>query len=205
MDPLDDPKHLTEPVTVETAVGFFVDMFGGGDIRNFIGEIVFFRDLPRIMEMGNYTELDAGIDKGHYSTQDISGSREINDWSFSMQLSPAFDVQVGSWRTGYWTTLWKNGSGWSAPFSAQVLELIATAYGWRECPNIEFDRREFVAEVERIKEWREMLIGSNDEHERRTLVEDTVGKILLVCWWGVESEIVKVLGEACKFPLYDAG
>ncbi|KAI6038175.1 hypothetical protein EDC04DRAFT_2697925 [Pisolithus marmoratus] len=40
-----------------------------------------------------------------------------------------------------------------------------------------------------------MLIGTNDEHERRTLVEDTVGKILLACWHGVKSEIVQVLGE----------
>ncbi|KAI5981752.1 hypothetical protein EDC04DRAFT_1938239 [Pisolithus marmoratus] len=38
-----------------------------------------------------------------------------------------------------------------------------------------------------------MLIGTNDEHERRTLVEDTVGKILLACWHGVKSEIVGVL------------
>ncbi|KAI6041057.1 hypothetical protein EDC04DRAFT_2671462 [Pisolithus marmoratus] len=40
-----------------------------------------------------------------------------------------------------------------------------------------------------------MLIGTNDEHERRTLVEDTVGKILLACWHGVKSEIVQVLRE----------
>ncbi|KAI6019186.1 hypothetical protein EDC04DRAFT_430807 [Pisolithus marmoratus] len=30
---------------------------------------------------------------------------------------------------------------------------------------------------------------------RRTLVEDTVGKILLQCWHGVKSEIVQVLRE----------
>ncbi|KAI6041051.1 hypothetical protein EDC04DRAFT_1351641 [Pisolithus marmoratus] len=54
-------------------------------------------------------------------------------------------------------------------------------------------RHEFLSEVEQIRTWREMLIGTNDEQERRTLVEDTVGKILLACWHGVKSEIVGVL------------
>ncbi|KAI6041063.1 hypothetical protein EDC04DRAFT_1353144 [Pisolithus marmoratus] len=54
-------------------------------------------------------------------------------------------------------------------------------------------RREFLSEVNQIKKWREMLIKTNDEHERRTLVEDTVGKILLACWSGVKSEIVQAL------------
>ncbi|KAI6041065.1 hypothetical protein EDC04DRAFT_2671548 [Pisolithus marmoratus] len=40
-----------------------------------------------------------------------------------------------------------------------------------------------------------MLIGTTDEHERRTLVEDTVGKILLACWRGVKFEIMQVLRE----------
>ncbi|KAI5981755.1 hypothetical protein EDC04DRAFT_2847723, partial [Pisolithus marmoratus] len=56
-------------------------------------------------------------------------------------------------------------------------------------------RREFPSEVEQIKKWREMLIATNDEHERRTLVEDTAGKILLACWREVESEVVRVLRE----------
>ncbi|KAI6019177.1 hypothetical protein EDC04DRAFT_2738583 [Pisolithus marmoratus] len=40
-----------------------------------------------------------------------------------------------------------------------------------------------------------MLIATNDEHERRTLVEDTVGKILSACWRGVACEIMQVLRE----------
>ncbi|KAI6014929.1 hypothetical protein EDC04DRAFT_2753469, partial [Pisolithus marmoratus] len=56
-------------------------------------------------------------------------------------------------------------------------------------------RHEFLSEVEQIKKWREMLIATNDEHERRTLVEDTAGKILLACWREVKSEIVQVLRE----------
>ncbi|KAI6002545.1 hypothetical protein EDC04DRAFT_2644460 [Pisolithus marmoratus] len=42
-----------------------------------------------------------------------------------------------------------------------------------------FCRHKFLSEVKQIKEWREMVIGTNDEHERRTLVEDTVGKVTL--------------------------
>ncbi|KAI6039094.1 hypothetical protein EDC04DRAFT_2687990 [Pisolithus marmoratus] len=38
-----------------------------------------------------------------------------------------------------------------------------------------------------------MLIATKDEHERRTLIEDIVGKILLACWRGVASEIMQVL------------
>ncbi|KAI6041046.1 hypothetical protein EDC04DRAFT_2893445 [Pisolithus marmoratus] len=233
VDRLDEPKQLTESATVETAIEFFVRMFGGGDIRYFIGEIVFFRELPRIMGLEYYTELDAGMD-GRYSTQDISGSREvtviahaqrinalvaflkdIDDGTFGLQLNPESDVQVGSRNTG-WMTIWKSGSRWrSAPFAAQVLELIAAAYGWKErkggtepfgrlhcslianlcSPDIEFDRCGFLSEVEQIKKWQEMLIRSNDVHERRALVEDTVGKILLACWRGVASEIVRVLRE----------
>ncbi|KAI6041059.1 hypothetical protein EDC04DRAFT_1352932 [Pisolithus marmoratus] len=56
-----------------------------------------------------------------------------------------------------------------------------------------FSRREFLSEVEEIKQWQETLNRSNDVHERRTLVEDIVGKILLACWRGVKSEIVQVL------------
>ncbi|KAI6041056.1 hypothetical protein EDC04DRAFT_3139927 [Pisolithus marmoratus] len=234
VDRLDEPKQLTESVTVETAIEFFVDMFGGGDIRYFIGEIVFFRELPRIMGMENYTELDAGMDKGRYPARDISGSREvtviahvqrisalvafleeIDDQTFGLQLSPEFDVQVGSKNAG-WMTMWKSGSGWrSAPFAAQILEVTATAYdewepAWpyrttRPIPLLidaslrsqdsKFDRCEFLSEVEQIKKWCEMLIRSNDDHERRALVEDTVGKILLACWRGVASEIVGVLRE----------
>ncbi|KAI6019209.1 hypothetical protein EDC04DRAFT_2739081 [Pisolithus marmoratus] len=40
-----------------------------------------------------------------------------------------------------------------------------------------------------------MLIATKDEHERRTLIEDIVGKILLACWRGVASEIMQVLTE----------
>ncbi|KAI6038179.1 hypothetical protein EDC04DRAFT_2044939 [Pisolithus marmoratus] len=64
--------------------------------------------------------------------------------------------------------------------------------GWGR-QDTKFNRCEFLSEVEQIKKWRGMLIATTDEHERRTLVEDTVGKILLACWRGVASEIVQVL------------
>ncbi|KAI6019189.1 hypothetical protein EDC04DRAFT_2941065 [Pisolithus marmoratus] len=205
-DKLDEPMHSRESTAVETSVEFFVDIFCGGDIRNFIGEIVFFRELLRIMEKETHTEPDTGTDNGRYPTQDVSGRSEatviphvlrinalvaflaeIDDKTFDLQLTPEFDVRVGSDCTG-WMTLWKNGFGWrSAPFAAQVLRLIAKAYMQTELyegtenlrsQNAKFDRREFLSDVEKIKEWREMVIATNDEHERRTLVEDTVGKIV---------------------------
>ncbi|KAI6030367.1 hypothetical protein EDC04DRAFT_2898384 [Pisolithus marmoratus] len=198
VDKLDEPKHLRESVTVEAAIQLFVDIFGGGDIHNFIGDIAFFSDLPQIMELENYTE------KGSFPTQDISGSGEVNvmaqaqcintlvvfltqidDGTFNLQLSPDFDM-----------TLWINGSEYgSTLFAAKVLKLITTAYKQCECQDTKFDRHEFLSEVEQIKKWRDMLTGTNDEDERRTLVEDTVGKILLACWRGVKSEIVQVVDQ----------
>ncbi|KAI6019179.1 hypothetical protein EDC04DRAFT_430481 [Pisolithus marmoratus] len=164
------------------------------------------------MGIENYSELDTGMDKGGCPTRDIAGSgevtemvqaqrinalamflAEIDDGTFDLQLSPEFDVQVGSKHIG-WTTLWKNRSGWrSAPLVIEVLVVIVTEYKRQGRQDTKFDRCEFLSEVEQIKKWREMLIGTNDEHERRTLLEDTVGKILLACWHGVASEIMQVL------------
>ncbi|KAI6041044.1 hypothetical protein EDC04DRAFT_2988074 [Pisolithus marmoratus] len=199
VDRLDDPKHLTESVTVENAIEFFVDMFGGGDIRNFTGDIVFFSKIPRIMEIESHTERAIGMDKGRYPTPDITGGSdvtgtafaqrvnalvmfltEIGDGTFNLQLCPKFVVQVGSGRIG-WTKLWKNGLGWrSAPFAIEVLELFDTLYKQCERQDTKFDRRTFLIEVEQIKKWRELLIGTNNEHERRALLEDTVGKVTLL-------------------------
>ncbi|KAI6038193.1 hypothetical protein EDC04DRAFT_2896808 [Pisolithus marmoratus] len=201
VEQLEDPKHLTQPVTVEAAAEFFAGLFGGTHFRNFIGDIVFFNDLPRIMEMKNksHTGLDTGLDKGRHPSQDISGGREaivvaqaqridalvvfltgIDDGTFDLELSPEFVVHVGSKRAG-WTNLWRNGSGWrSAPFATKIVELIAAEYRQRERQDIKFDRHEFLSTVEQIKKWRKMLIATNDEHERRTLVEDTVGKVTLL-------------------------
>ncbi|KAI6019202.1 heterokaryon incompatibility protein-domain-containing protein [Pisolithus marmoratus] len=62
-DKPDAPKRLRESATVEAAIQFFVDIFGGGDIRNFIGDIAFFNDLPQIMETENYTQPGTEVDK----------------------------------------------------------------------------------------------------------------------------------------------
>ncbi|KAI6014621.1 hypothetical protein EDC04DRAFT_2608974 [Pisolithus marmoratus] len=197
VDKLDEPKHLRESVTVEAAIQLFVDIFGGGDIHNFIGDIACFSDLPQIMEMENYTELGTEMDKGSFPTQDISRSREVNvmaqaqcinalvafltqidDGTFDLQLSPDFDVLVGSSHID-WMTLWINGLEYgSTLFAAKVLKLIATAYKQCECQDTKFDRHEFLSEVEQIKKWQEMLTETSDEDERRTLVEDTVGKVV---------------------------
>ncbi|KAI6041028.1 hypothetical protein EDC04DRAFT_2893424 [Pisolithus marmoratus] len=215
VDRLDDPKHLVESVTVETAIKFFVDIFGG-NFRNFIGDIVFFCELPAIVEMANHTELDTRTDKGRYATQDIPGGREatvmvqtaridalvaflaeIDVNTFDLQVSPEFEIQVGSKHIG-WTTLWKNGIGWrSAPFAKELIGFEYADDWFVRLHNQDtgFDRREFLSEVDQIKIWREMLITTNDEHERRTLVEDIVGKILLACWRGVKSEIVQVVNQ----------
>lgn len=75
-------------------------------------------------------------------------------------------------------TLWENGSGWrSALFATQVVKLIATAYQNCARQDTKFDRHKFLSEVTQIKEWGEMLIAANNEHERRALVEDIVGKV----------------------------
>ncbi|KAI6041047.1 hypothetical protein EDC04DRAFT_1351493 [Pisolithus marmoratus] len=93
-------------------------------------------------------------------------------------------MQVGSKHIG-WTTLKRF-------FSSSVSSMPMTGLYVRS-PDL-IGRREFLFELDQIKIWREMLIITNDEHERRTMVEDIVGKvILLACWRGVKSEIVQVL------------
>ncbi|KAI6043940.1 hypothetical protein EDC04DRAFT_2646275 [Pisolithus marmoratus] len=70
VDKLDKPKHLGGSMTVEAAIEFFVDIFAG-NFRNFIGDMVFFSELPTIMETENYAELDTRVDKGEYQQWDI--------------------------------------------------------------------------------------------------------------------------------------
>lgn len=135
---------------------------------------------------------------------------EINDWAFDIRLNPEFESEVGSDSqvvSNYIgrAKLWKNVMELSsAPFAAKVFQVVAIVYGGWECSlhslDTVFDRREFLSEVEQIRKWREMLIGTIDGHERRTPVEDIAGKILQRCWRGVASETAQVLREACKFP-----
>ncbi|KAI6038745.1 hypothetical protein EDC04DRAFT_2895978 [Pisolithus marmoratus] len=199
VDKRDEPKYLKEPVTAEAAVEFFVDLFAGSHLCNFIGNTVFFSELPRIMELENYTEFDTGTKKGRYPTEDVPGGREVNvtrqarrtnalvasltqmnGGTFDLQLSPKFDVQVGCKRIG-WMTLWIKQMGYrSTPFAEKVANLIATAYGPCQCQDTKFDRLNFLSEVDQIKKWREMLIATNDEHERWSLVNDIVGKVTLL-------------------------
>lgn len=40
-----------------------------------------------------------------------------------------------------------------------------------------------------------LLAGIEDDNERRAMMEDIAGKILLTCWQGISSEITQVLGE----------
>ncbi|KAI6041030.1 hypothetical protein EDC04DRAFT_2893426 [Pisolithus marmoratus] len=162
VDGLDKPKHLTGPVTVEAAITFFVGIFSGTNFSNFIGEIEFFHELPSMMEM----EIHTG------------------DVAVTAQAQRIHALAVGSNRMG-WMTLWENGSGWrSALFATQysllgekVVKLIATAYQNCARQDTKFDRHKFLSEVTQIKEWGEMLIAANNEHERRALVEDIVGKV----------------------------
>ncbi|KAI6156544.1 hypothetical protein BKA82DRAFT_813775 [Pisolithus tinctorius] len=85
----------------------------------------------------------------------------------------------------------------SAPFAAVFLQIIATIYEkWEPSPcrlDTKFDRCKFLSVVEEIKMLRKMLSGTNEDHVRHAIVEDIAGKILLICWHGVTSEITQVL------------
>ncbi|KAI5992318.1 hypothetical protein F5J12DRAFT_860559 [Pisolithus orientalis] len=86
-----------------------------------------------------------------------------------------------------------------APFSAEILQVIATTYSdWKpgSCRlGTKFDRQKFLSGVEQVWTLRKTLDRTINDFERQALVEDIAGKILLICWHGVTSEIVQVLRE----------
>lgn len=85
----------------------------------------------------------------------------------------------------------------SAPFAAVFLQIISTIYEkWEPSScglDTKFDRCNFLSVVEEIKMLQKTLSGTNEDHLRHAMVEDIAGKILLICWHGVTSEITQVL------------
>ncbi|KAI6039091.1 hypothetical protein EDC04DRAFT_1801711 [Pisolithus marmoratus] len=196
---------------VRTATNFFMDIFVVNNFRNFVGEMVFPSELPQILQMENHTKLSTEMNKGIEVTVMVPMQRIdplvtflkiTEDGTFNLQLSSEYDLLVGSKSVG-WTKLWENGSRRTPSFIAEVLKLISDVYILpSKCQDIKLDRQQFLFEVEEIKKLKELRSKTDDEDEKRTLLEDTVGKILLACWRGVEFEIVHVLRKACKSSLY---
>lgn len=100
----------------------------------------------------------------------------------------------------------------STSFGLQLLHVISTSYhrssegsvnGKHDCiqpQNIGIIR----SLIQDVRTLEAKLNTAEDEDEKRALEEDIAGKILLVCWRGVRSEIERILSRVANHIVTDA-
>lgn len=203
-DKLDEPMDSSESVDPKATAEFWTDIFGGGNFKNFIGEMAFFDELPSIFkaEVSDESHLETDSDIGALSKASKT-EREQRIEGLVTFLTQIDDPELDSDPEHFAfdrTELWgKAIELMSAPFATEFLQAIAATYqGWKlgsRRRGVEFDRHEILCKVEEIKLLYEVLAGADDENERRTLREDVTGKILLTCWGGIAIEIKQIVEE----------
>ncbi|KAI6133664.1 hypothetical protein EV401DRAFT_31807 [Pisolithus croceorrhizus] len=106
------------------------------------------------------------------------------------------------------TKLWEEAIKWRLrPFAAEFLRLVATVYKkWKPRQfsykqDTKFDKQKFLTDIQEIKKLQEILTEIDDDNngnrgnddERRALMEDITGRILLTCWQGISFEVVRIV------------
>lgn len=183
---LGEPNDSSQTATIENAAKFFVDVFGGDNFKDFIGEITFFRELPSMAAGEIGSKAWAKTD----NTAAISWEQRVEALSRYLMEINAPHIR---------SKLRKRETEWrSNPFGVEFLQTIGAIYREWKPGSLRRDdvlgSCELLTKTEEIEKLQEALDGTSDKDERRTLMEDMTGKILSICWRGISLEIKRVLG-----------
>lgn len=198
------------------AIAFFSDMFGLSYLKHYVGEIMFFERLSRVMETAS---LDKGTVEGDaklpahppklsfISRNVYRGNRPSNtvqdprlEAVVPLLLKRCQEFRVDSEEMRH------ELKSISQSLSAGLLVHISTTFdnAARVSPTdqgsyiydcyTDYDRQfNTHAEIQQLQELKVRLDATEDDDERRTLEEDITGKILWLSWCGICKEVDQLL------------
>ncbi|KIM66580.1 hypothetical protein SCLCIDRAFT_7896, partial [Scleroderma citrinum Foug A] len=182
------------------AIDFFRDLFGGEDLRDYIGDISFFDQLARGVDTSIANAVDAEIGAvGVGLTTDYVGYRRIREWY--------------NWRSRYqeaWV-LCQGGKDNDRRLARHPqVQPIQGIYLQRPIAR----NTTIKSMVEDVKALQVKLNTTEDDDEQCALEEDITGRVMIAtaspslvwltvyCWCGIHSEIEPVLAEASQAMEY---
>ncbi|KAI6044898.1 hypothetical protein EDC04DRAFT_2640530 [Pisolithus marmoratus] len=213
---------------MDEAIRFFSDTFGCEYLKNYVGEITFFKSLPSMLgpELNSDTAVGM-IVKGsgndlparppRFSFSHLAMARDLfkGKHRFNAAQEPRFQVVLPRLRMRCQALRYSI----SQTLSVGLLELISTAYNEADQDYGRSSRRTDQARnhgnhnkktstrcmVQEIKDLQEKLDATDDEDEQRALEEDVTGKILWLCWCGMRSEVELLLPQIVDYIRNEGG
>ncbi|KIM51092.1 hypothetical protein SCLCIDRAFT_12211 [Scleroderma citrinum Foug A] len=222
------------------AIDFFRDLFGGEDLRDYIGDISFFDQLARGVDTSIANAVDAEIGADQSKDKSLtSGSPSVVHKLRGKELAATLLESMSISRGGSYDRLrWLSenkrmvqlAESISRSLGIVILEDLSVAYNtarddFNSQGGKDNDRRlarhpqvqpiqgiylqrpiarntTIKSMVEDVKALQVKLNTTEDDDEQCALEEDITGRILLICWCGIHSEIEPVLAEASQAMEY---
>lgn len=219
------------------AIDFFRDLFGGEDLRDYIGDISFFDQLARGVDtsIANAVDAEIGADKS-LTSGSPSVVHKLRGKELAATLLESMSIsRGGSYDRLRWLSENKRmvqlAESISRSLGIVILEDLSVAYNtarddFNSQGGKDNDRRlarhpqvqpiqgiylqrpiarntTIKSMVEDVKALQVKLNTTEDDDEQCALEEDITGRILLIGWCGIHSEIEPVLAEAMEYIMKD--
>ncbi|KAL4072664.1 hypothetical protein V8B97DRAFT_330301 [Scleroderma yunnanense] len=195
----------------EHLISFFTDLFGGDELKDYIGDIAFFGQLAT--DVGNPSASTDGLEVQE-ATHDSRSKELAATLLKSMSINEVYNRR-------FWLSenkkLVARAELISKSLGFAILQDLSAAYntardvfnsysGEGENVNNSVGHPRFASiesMVEDVKLLQDKLSVTEDDDEKRALEEDITGKILLACWCGIHSEIEPILAKVVEHILKD--
>ncbi|KIM53335.1 hypothetical protein SCLCIDRAFT_11599 [Scleroderma citrinum Foug A] len=208
----------------ETAAMFFAEIFGVTHLRSHVGEITFFNQLHQIVGAIEVEASPESKDRFRNPDQSGAGSRQdrLTDIFLSAQSSLEIREEPQKVTNSRIERLAKlllkgmpivepHGAHKVAPWFSETRKIaraavaVSNSVGAGEPYMAPSDTITMVAGPGKCQKGRvtESILTVQDTDEQRALEEDIAGKILLVCYCGLQAEVEAVLAKVTDRILKD--
>ncbi|KAI6002307.1 hypothetical protein F5J12DRAFT_228615 [Pisolithus orientalis] len=185
----------------------FSAIFGLQYLDNFVGEITFFERLPSIMETQFRCEASVdAADRDGISARPCPSNPSFNPHCAPLLLKKCKGLDQ-PWSIGERRNTQNDVRSISQTLSVGLLDRICSSFlgeskdkqriGRVGCTD--YDTVNVHSMVQEITSLQAKLEATHDEDEQRALEEDITGKILLLYWCGISSEVDQLLPKVVEY------
>lgn len=198
---------------MDEAIEYFSDMFGFEYLSNYVGEITFFKRLPSIPATGRVTGLLARPSRLAIILHSLKNRHRAQDLLVKAML-PLLREKCQALKAKHdaprryadeQRKTESEAKAISQTLGVGLLECISATLDYRSRNRWFKDDRQtnIYSMVQEIKALQAKLVITGDEDELRALEEDIAGKILWLCWCGINSEVNEILPKVRDYVLRD--